>query len=87
MDDGLSIGRIGRVFVTKPPTDAQHSWRDVFITEEPTSDIHLVDSLVAHVSVTRIEIPVPIVMQLRAKQFSLFRGAAPQVVINILRNR
>ena len=62
MDYYLGVGRVAVVAVAETAADAEGVAGQARFAEEPASDIHLVDALVADISVA-VEInPVPVVV-------------------------
>src|SRR5450755_618301 len=53
-----------------------------WLTQKPPCDVHLMDALVADVATPGVEIPMPIVVELRAIQIDLRGRSAPKVVID-----
>src|SRR5262249_28517324 len=59
----------------------------LILVQAPARLVHLVDALVAQVAIAVVPDPVPVVVQLLAHQRLLRRRAAPQVVVDRLRER
>src|SRR6185369_1526997 len=60
VDDDLCVRRVAVVDVAETSADAERVARQSRLTEEPPSDVHLVDALIAHVAVAVQIDPVPV---------------------------
>jgi len=83
----LGVGGLAIVFIAQSSAEAEDLRSERRFAEEPTADVHLVDSLVAEVTVAGVPKIVPIIVQLRATQWRFRRRTAPQLVVHLFRHR
>ena len=75
MKDNLRVGSVPIILITQSTSDTDHPRGKLFFAQDPSSNIHLMNPLVAQVSIACVAYPVPIVVEfLRIKGF---RGAGP----------
>src|SRR5262249_28121767 len=82
-DAYLGVGRLAvlRLHV-EAPAQADRRPGQLILVQTPAGLVHLVDALVAQVAVAVVPHPVPVVMELLARQpLRLRRRAAPQVIV------
>src|SRR5690606_17697073 len=86
VDADLRVGRFAGVFITVAAAVAHDAVAQVAHAQAPAGHIHLVDALVTQVAVAEVPLPVPIVVQLLARQRLFGSRAAPQIVVHRLGN-
>ena len=82
----LSIRRVAVIVISQPSARTEDAWRKMTLTKHPSSNIHLVDTLITEISITGIEIPVPVVMQIPPRQRLHRSRTDPEVVVDVIRN-
>ncbi len=80
----LGIGRLTVIVPAETSAHTDDSRRKFILTNNPTAHVHLVDSLVAQVAVAGVPDPMPVEMQPLAHQGYVRRGAAPEIVIDVV---
>ena len=83
VDDHLRVGGLARVFVAEPPADAEHRVSQAFQPHHPPADINVVDIVIPQLAVARIPVPVPVVMECRAREGDVGRGPHEEVVVDL----
>ena len=68
VDTDLRIRCLTCVDIRKSSTVTLYGFTKIHFVQAPAGDVHLVDSLVAEVSVSVIPLPVPVVVELRARE-------------------
>src|SRR5882762_11303567 len=58
----------------------------VLDAEPPARNVHLMDSLVAGITIAVVPKPVPVVMEAVARELMLGCGAGPKIVVHALRH-
>jgi len=86
VDDHGVVG-LAVVHIAEPAAHCQNPRRELGHSQEPPGDVHLVDALVAEVAIAGVPHPVPVVVEPFAHQGQLQRRAAPQVIVDLRRDR
>ena len=86
-DSQHGVGRVAIVVVTESPANTAHTAGKLVHTQGPAAHIHLMDALVSQVAVARLELPVPVVVQLPARERPEGSRAAVQIPVHVLGNR
>ena len=85
--DDLRARRLAVVVVAQAPAEADNARRQRRRPDRPAADVDEVNPVVAKVAIARRPEPMPVVMQPLAPQLGWRRRAAPEVVIDRLRER
>ena len=86
-EDDLRVGRLAVVLVAEPAAEAHDVPGQRVLAQAPAAAVHVVDAHVAEVAVAGVPVPVPVVVQVLAHQGPLVGRAAPEVVVDRLRDR
>lgn len=70
------------VHIPESTPDADNGGGELFFPEEPTGNINLVNALVTEVTIAVVPNPVPVVVELLAKQIELRGRTAPEVEVD-----
>jgi hypothetical protein len=85
--DNQSVGRCAIIVIAQAPTHTPDARRELGLPENPSADIHLVDTLVAEIAVACWPDPMPIIVQSLAHQGFFGSRSAPKIVVDGWRNR
>ena len=82
---GKRIGRL-LVVVEHVVSTGRLDFRGHAYAEPPSSHVHLVDALVAHVAVAVVPVPMPVVVKTVGIEGTLWSRAEPEIIVDAFRN-
>src|SRR5262249_2606178 len=86
-DTKLRVGRLAVVDVAEATAEAENALAQLLLPQAPAGNIHLMNALVAQVAVAVVPLPMPVVVETLAEHGTVRGRAAPQVVVDRLRDR
>ena len=81
----LHVGRVAAVVPGEPTSQALHRYGVFGVAQRPAYQVHLVGSLIAHVAIASIPIPVPVVVHVGSHDRQVCSGAQPELIVQTLR--
>ena len=82
MNDYLGVCSVSGVNITKTATITHHGVAQMVNAQAPSSQVHLMDSLVSQIAITIRPLPMPIVVKPRSGKRCLRRWPKPKVIVD-----